>query len=1321
MIFTFYSYKGGVGRSMALANVARWLSLQGLRVTMIDWDLEAPGLESFFFQGDQLHEVRDQLGLIDMLVSYRRLFPRIRETLRGAAGNDADAQATLQRKVDTLESVLPPLQTSLHGLHDMGHSVGEGGALNLLSAGWRAGDKFAAYAQAVQEFDWDEFYLGYEGQAYFEWMRRQLLAPTCSDVVLIDSRTGVTEMGGVCTRQLADAVFTFSAPNLQNLEGIVSMAASFIRDDVKAQRGRHVDVVMVPTRVDNFNETRINHFMRGFEAASDAFTPAVFRTLKTRFWNLRIPYTPGYAYQERLAIGDSDSDKDLEEAYKRVTAHLAVLAPPQTRLRRRLGAEIERVFGRLLPTVFVTYAHDDRAIADDVRKRLEAANISVWPDPSDAVGGPGDWRQAVGGILEQTRFLVVVVSAASAQSEWIRNACRYARQLGVCVVPISAGPVSGDVLTALPGWMRSIQISDINREWPRVVSWVGGPHSATRVPLMAPELPDGHVPRPETTERLASLLLGETVRRAAVVGLPGSGKSTLAAEFCRREDVESAFHDGIIWVRATEDADPKLEMQKALAALTGESVEFTDARDARAQLERRLSNHRFLIVLDDAWSAEILALFPLEIPGCRYLVTTCDRAVALRAEAVPVEVGALTEDELAAMLRQPSSSLTGEVGEFLRRLAVFPQALRIAAAALTNGKTLAETDPATIADVLLTHVGPKVVKAFRKEVLGRLDEDSRERLVVLTFAGGDSAVERVELAPLWGTDPPTVARTLSRLEDLSTVEVDAHRVRVPPWVRYLVAACYPDRDLNKQLETAFGRLDTQQQQTARQIFCRLVRFKEAVNGASVEPQTVSTSMLTSAQTALLKLLVDMNMVKLGSSAAGHWVALADESASRQWRRLREWIRADEEFLLWRQRLERYVGDWRRTSDDGALLSGALLDEANRWLATRRQELCADEVGYIERSSRGRPGTGTFAPIAMPAPIPAAAPAAVERDWRVAGIAAAVLIVAALGSTTLFLRSAAPTEATAPPPNIHAEILQADLLAERGDLPAAVKAYTAVLSVAGNDPSVYYKRGTAYARNPGDLDKALADFDRAVEIDPNRADVLAERASVRLQKGDVKGALQDLTSAIDRDPTNALLYANRASAYEAARKPEQALSDYSRAIELDQAISSAYFRRAGLYEAEGQREKAIDDLRKVVALNADATSVRAAQARLERLGQPRETQTPTQTTVFLHYADTNDREVMGKLRASLTGAGYRVLGIQYVEGARTAGDVRYVPQDVRMAANIATLVERGLADAGYDVPMSPIALNMPQAKAGRIEVWVPSLSAPTLRQQAVKKK
>ena len=43
MIVTFYSWKGGVGRTMALANTAVQLARKGNRVLVVDWDLEAPG------------------------------------------------------------------------------------------------------------------------------------------------------------------------------------------------------------------------------------------------------------------------------------------------------------------------------------------------------------------------------------------------------------------------------------------------------------------------------------------------------------------------------------------------------------------------------------------------------------------------------------------------------------------------------------------------------------------------------------------------------------------------------------------------------------------------------------------------------------------------------------------------------------------------------------------------------------------------------------------------------------------------------------------------------------------------------------------------------------------------------------------------------------------------------------------------------------------------------------------------------------------------------------------------------------------------------
>ena len=69
-VITFYSYKGGTGRSMALAHVAWILASSGKKVLAIDWDLEAPGLHRFFgaFLPDK--ELKFSEGVIDFVVNY---------------------------------------------------------------------------------------------------------------------------------------------------------------------------------------------------------------------------------------------------------------------------------------------------------------------------------------------------------------------------------------------------------------------------------------------------------------------------------------------------------------------------------------------------------------------------------------------------------------------------------------------------------------------------------------------------------------------------------------------------------------------------------------------------------------------------------------------------------------------------------------------------------------------------------------------------------------------------------------------------------------------------------------------------------------------------------------------------------------------------------------------------------------------------------------------------------------------------------------------------------------------------------------------------
>jgi MinD-like ATPase involved in chromosome partitioning or flagellar assembly/Flp pilus assembly protein TadD len=326
VIYTFYSYKGGAGRSMAVANIARCFKLAGSSVVVVDWDLEAPGLETFFCPTDQERErVRSELGLVDLLVSYKRRFP----TLMAGVSEERSFATVLDEDLASLSDVLQPV---------------DGDRILLLSAGWRAGARFVEYAYTAQSFDWTEFYASYEGEAYFEWFRKQLLRS--GDVVLIDSRTGITEMGGVCTRQLADVVVSFCAPNVQNLGGVIDMAASFRRDDLRAARQRDLrrdlEVVIVPTRIDLSETDDRKAFEREFRAATHKYTPLALRSYRPDFWDLRIPYVPKYAYRERLAVGEEDGVEELQTVYKSIATHLAALAPEDRSTVRKLWDDFSR-------------------------------------------------------------------------------------------------------------------------------------------------------------------------------------------------------------------------------------------------------------------------------------------------------------------------------------------------------------------------------------------------------------------------------------------------------------------------------------------------------------------------------------------------------------------------------------------------------------------------------------------------------------------------------------------------------------------------------------------------------------------------------------------------------------------------------------------------------------------------------------------------------------------------------------------------------------------------------------------------------------------
>src|ERR1039457_3253831 len=201
-VITFYSFKGGTGRTMALANVATILSQEKPQpsILMLDWDIEAPGLHRFFerrLDSSAMERIRQgaQPGLLD-------LFSAIEETVKSsgqviqAPGSDDEADAFFTR-----------LQTDrfIVRLQDP--------PLDFIPAG--AFDRH--YGSRVQSFDWAALHRDrpwiYASFAGFLSRRYRY--------VFVDSRTGVSDTTGICTALMPDKLVVVFTPNTQSIVGAV--------------------------------------------------------------------------------------------------------------------------------------------------------------------------------------------------------------------------------------------------------------------------------------------------------------------------------------------------------------------------------------------------------------------------------------------------------------------------------------------------------------------------------------------------------------------------------------------------------------------------------------------------------------------------------------------------------------------------------------------------------------------------------------------------------------------------------------------------------------------------------------------------------------------------------------------------------------------------------------------------------------------------------------------------------------------------------------------------------------------------------------------
>ncbi len=211
-IITFYSSKGGTGRSMTLANVAWVLANNGKRVLAIDWDLEAPGLHRYLHPFLEDSELSETQGLIDYLVDVT------------VAARLAQAQPVTDGDPTSKEPATPwwrAWTSLLSYTRSIGFPFPGEGTIDLVPAGQQG----PAYAERVATFDWRGFYDRLGGGVLLEALKVHLR--NTYDYILIDSRTGISpDTAGICTVQMPDALVVCFTLNRQSVRGAAAAVHS---------------------------------------------------------------------------------------------------------------------------------------------------------------------------------------------------------------------------------------------------------------------------------------------------------------------------------------------------------------------------------------------------------------------------------------------------------------------------------------------------------------------------------------------------------------------------------------------------------------------------------------------------------------------------------------------------------------------------------------------------------------------------------------------------------------------------------------------------------------------------------------------------------------------------------------------------------------------------------------------------------------------------------------------------------------------------------------------------------------------------------------
>lgn len=235
-ILSFYSYKGGVGRTTALASIAIQMARKGKRVLALDFDLEAPGLASIF---PPPGGAVTGIGVVDFLME----FP--------VSGTNFPVE-------------------ELSYVYDEPSVVGTtGGEIHIVPAGVVDSD----YLETLARVNYRRIAMGDDSSV--SHLLKQLRNKIKPDVYLIDSRAGLHDIGGLALSPLVHRHILFGLDSEQSWRGI-ALAIRHLGADRLVRGLKQQECVLVQSMASPRQEIREASVQRFLEKSYEVFSEGFY-------------------------------------------------------------------------------------------------------------------------------------------------------------------------------------------------------------------------------------------------------------------------------------------------------------------------------------------------------------------------------------------------------------------------------------------------------------------------------------------------------------------------------------------------------------------------------------------------------------------------------------------------------------------------------------------------------------------------------------------------------------------------------------------------------------------------------------------------------------------------------------------------------------------------------------------------------------------------------------------------------------------------------------------------------------------------------------